>query len=107
MMKKGRPAVKLCCLARRGEEERLAEVIVRETTTIGVRIIETRRMALERSVSARATPYGDVRFKSVKLDGEILRSIPEYDDIRKIADETGLPMLSVRNVLRDMGFGIE
>ncbi|MDR3165801.1 MAG: nickel pincer cofactor biosynthesis protein LarC [Synergistaceae bacterium] len=99
LMKKGRPAVKFCCLSRRGEEECLAEIIARETTTIGVRIIETHRMALERSVSVRTTPLGDVRFKSVKLDGEILRSIPEYDDIRRIAAEKGLSMLSVRNAL--------
>jgi uncharacterized protein (DUF111 family) len=99
LMKKGRPAVKFCCLARQGEEERLAEVVARETTTIGVRIIGTRRLALERSVSARATPFGDVRFKSVSLRGETLRSVPEYDDIRKIAEERGIPMLSVRNAL--------
>jgi uncharacterized protein (DUF111 family) len=106
MMKKGRPAVKFCCLANPGGEERLAEVIVRETTTIGVRIIDVRRVALERSVSARSTPFGDIRFKSVKLNGEVLRSIPEYDDIRKMADESGLPMLSIRNALRDMGYGV-
>jgi uncharacterized protein (TIGR00299 family) protein len=99
LMKKGRPAVKFCCLAMRGEEERLAGVVARETTTIGVRIIGAGRIALERSVSTRATPLGDVRFKSVKLDGEILRSVPEYDDIRRIATETGLPMRSVRNAL--------
>jgi uncharacterized protein (TIGR00299 family) protein len=105
MMKKGRPAVKFCCLARQGEEERLAEVIARETTTIGVRIIGARRMALERSVSARATPFGNVRFKIVRLGGETLRSVPEYDDIRRIADERGLPMLSVRNALPGCGDG--
>ena len=103
LMKKGRPAVKFCCLARQGEEEKLAEVIARETTTIGVRIIGARRMALERSVSARATPLGDVRFKSVKLDGKILRSVPEYDDIRRIALERDMPMLSVRNALSEHG----
>ncbi|MDR0652513.1 MAG: nickel pincer cofactor biosynthesis protein LarC [Synergistaceae bacterium] len=103
MMKKGRPAVKFCCLAKSGKEERLAEVIARETTTIGVRIIDARRMALERSVSARPTPFGDIRFKSVKLDGEILRSVPEHDDIRRIAEERGLPMLSVRNALSRYG----
>ncbi|MDR1581431.1 MAG: nickel pincer cofactor biosynthesis protein LarC [Synergistaceae bacterium] len=101
LMKKGRPAVKFCCLARQGDAdaERLAEIIVRETTTIGVRMTCARRIALERSVSARATPFGDVRFKSVKLDGETLRSVPEYEDIRRIAEERGLPMLSVRNAL--------
>ncbi|MDR0764192.1 MAG: nickel pincer cofactor biosynthesis protein LarC [Synergistaceae bacterium] len=103
MMKKGRPAVKFCCLARQGDAERLAGVIARETTTIGVRIIGARRMVLERSVSLRATPFGGVRFKSVKLGGETLRSVPEYDDIRRISDERGLPMLSVRNALSGYG----
>jgi uncharacterized protein (DUF111 family) len=99
LMKKGRPAVKFCCLAKPGEEDRLAEVMARETTTIGIRIIGAGRMALERSVSARETAFGDVRFKSVRLGGEILRSVPEYDDIRRIAEERGLPMSSVRNAL--------
>ncbi|MDR1068732.1 MAG: LarC family nickel insertion protein, partial [Clostridiales Family XIII bacterium] len=36
LMKKGRPALKLCCLAREGDEERVSEIIMRETTTIGV-----------------------------------------------------------------------
>jgi uncharacterized protein (TIGR00299 family) protein len=99
LMKKGRPAVKLCCLAKRGEEERLAEVMMRETTTIGVRIIGTRRMSLGRTEERCATPVGEVAFKSVTLDGQVLRSVPEYEDVLRLAREKNLPAHDVRNAV--------
>ncbi|MDR1509061.1 MAG: nickel pincer cofactor biosynthesis protein LarC [Synergistaceae bacterium] len=99
LMKKGRPAVKLCCLAKRGEETRLAEVMMRETTTIGVRIIGTRRMSLARSEVIRATPIGEVTFKSVTLDGRVLRSVPEYEDVLRLAREKNLSAYDVRNAV--------
>ncbi|MDR1651122.1 MAG: nickel pincer cofactor biosynthesis protein LarC [Synergistaceae bacterium] len=96
LMKKGRPAVKLCCLVREEDVERCAETMMRETTTIGVRIVGTKRMSLERSLSRRPTPIGEVAFKSVSLDGRTLRSVPEYEDIMKIAREKKLTILDVR-----------
>jgi uncharacterized protein (DUF111 family) len=96
-MKKGRPAVKLCCLAKQGDEARLAEVMMRETTTIGVRIIGTKRMSLDRAEDRRVTPIGEISFKNVTLDGRILRSVPEYEDILRLAREKNLSAQEVRN----------
>jgi uncharacterized protein (TIGR00299 family) protein len=106
LMKKGRPAVKLCCLAKRGDEERMAEVMMRETTTIGVRIIGTKRLALERSVEKKTTPLGEVAYKSVVLDGEVLRSVPEYDDILAIARAKNLPIREVREAVGGKSNGL-
>jgi uncharacterized protein (TIGR00299 family) protein len=99
LMKKGRPAVKLCCLAKRGDETRLAEVMMRETTTIGVRITGTKRISLNRSEEMRVTPIGEIAFKSVTLDGRVLRSAPEYEDILRLAREKNLSAHDVRNVV--------
>jgi uncharacterized protein (TIGR00299 family) protein len=96
LMKKGRPAIKLCCLARAGDEERCAEAMMRETTTIGVRVTETKRMSLERSMSRRLTPIGEVAFKSVAMGGVTLRSVPEYEDVLKIAREKNMTMHDAR-----------
>jgi uncharacterized protein (DUF111 family) len=103
LMKKGRPAVKLCCLARRGGEELCAEIMMRETTTIGVRIIGVKRFSLERDAEKYSTPLGEVTFKSVFLDGRILRSVPEYEDILKIAREKNMTLRDVRNTVAEQG----
>jgi uncharacterized protein (TIGR00299 family) protein len=99
LMKKGRPAVKLCCLVKSGDEMRIAEVMMRETTTIGVRVVGTKRFSLERSVEKRATPVGEAVFKNAVLDGKVLRSVPEYEDILRLARENDLSAYDVRNAV--------
>ncbi|GHV31476.1 UPF0272 protein [Synergistales bacterium] len=98
LMKKGRPAVKLCCLGRAGDADRLAEIFIRETTTLGVRITNTRRIFAERSIDEVKTPLGNVRFKSAIIDGEVIRRAPEYDDILRIADEKNIPLPDARHI---------
>ncbi|MDR3255627.1 MAG: nickel pincer cofactor biosynthesis protein LarC [Synergistaceae bacterium] len=97
LMKKGRPAVKLCCLCEASEAERLGEIVIRETTTLGVRITATRRIFLEREVESVHTSLGDVRFKTAILEGRQLRKMPEYDDLLRISKEKGIPLPSLRS----------
>jgi uncharacterized protein (DUF111 family) len=96
LMKKGRPAFKFCCLAKPGDENRLAEAMMRETTTIGVRVTATRRLSLARRVETVRAEYGDVRFKSVSLDGGELRGAPEYDDLLAACRANGVTMYAAR-----------
>jgi uncharacterized protein (TIGR00299 family) protein len=98
LMKKGRPAVKLCCLGRAEDADRLAGIFIRETTTLGVRITNTRRIFAGRSIDEVKTPLGSVRFKSAIIGGEVIRRTPEYDDILRIADEKKIPLPKVRQV---------
>ncbi|OUO93023.1 nickel insertion protein [Cloacibacillus sp. An23] len=95
-MKKNRPAVKLCVLAAPEETERFAELMLRHTTTLGVRMREVERLMLAREIRKVGTRYGEVRFKRGMLGGETLKETPEYEDIRRIAHDTGLPMARVR-----------
>jgi hypothetical protein len=93
-MKKGRPAIVLAALAAPAAEDAVARAMLRETTTIGVRVRTERRHVLAREIVTVATPYGAVRVKSVGGDG-IRRWQAEYDDVLRIARERDLPLNEV------------
>lgn len=94
VMKKGRPAIVLGAMAAPAAETAVARAMLRETTTIGVRVRTERRHVLAREIVTVATPYGDVRVKNVGSDG-IRRRQPEYDDLLRIARERDLPLSEV------------
>jgi hypothetical protein len=90
-MKKGRPGTLLRVLARPEDRETLAQTIFAETSTLGLRTY-----AAERRVQARhwvdvETPHGKVRMK-VSDEGAYA---PEYEDCRRIAQESGVPLKHV------------
>lgn len=92
-MKKQRPGVKLCALARPADREAMLNLIFRESTTLGVRIAPLRRRALARGEEEVATPYGPVRVKVARgEDGAVLSAKPEFEDCRKIAERCGIPL---------------
>lgn len=98
-MKKNRPAVKLCCLGAIEDEERLAEVFLRETTTFGVRSRSCRRYVLKKTVESVETPLGSIRVKQALIQGEVIKQMPEFDDISALAKEHGLTLAEVRDML--------
>lgn len=100
-MKKNRPAVKLCLLALPGERERLAELVLRHTTTLGVRTRDVERFMLRRGVRTAQTRFGQVRVKSGLIGGAVIKEMAEYEDIKKIAVSTGLPMSAVRTAVAE------
>ncbi|HEY4442044.1 MAG TPA: nickel pincer cofactor biosynthesis protein LarC [Candidatus Elarobacter sp.] len=93
-MKKGRPAITLSAIAAPADEAAVAEAILTETTTIGVRIREERRRTLPRAEATIETPYGPVRAKRAGVNGHA-RVRPEYADLLRIARERRLPILDV------------
>ncbi len=93
-MKKGRPAAKLCALARPEDEERLAAVFLRETSTLGVRVSDRRRYEAPRRVETFASSLGEARFKVRELDGNE-RAEPEWEDVKALAAKHGLPAIEV------------
>jgi pyridinium-3,5-bisthiocarboxylic acid mononucleotide nickel chelatase len=91
-MKSGRPGVVLSVLARPEDEHAVAEAILRETTTLGVRVSTVLRWELER-VSRTLDVHGrPIRVKSGLFAGEIVNTWPEYGDCRRVAQETGTPV---------------
>lgn len=106
VMKKGRPGVKLTILSRFGEEAKLADVVLRETTSIGVRIRQEKRHTLERKMISVDTDLGSVRVKVSSRDGEVLNRMPEYEDCRKIASSRNIPLQDVYHAVeKAMGEG--
>jgi pyridinium-3,5-bisthiocarboxylic acid mononucleotide nickel chelatase len=95
-MKKGRPGAVLAVLALAKDEAMLADVIFRETTTLGVRVHEIRhRHEARREIRAVSTPFGDVHVKVKWIGTEAVDAVPEYEDCRLIAERTGTSLLRV------------
>jgi hypothetical protein len=85
-MKKNRPATLLGVIARRQDEATLADLILRETTTLGLRVQPIYRYEAQRNFRLVHTCYGDVKVKQKIINGKILQSMPEYDDCVRLAN---------------------
>ncbi len=94
-MKKNRPGVTLRVLGRPDQRDMLAEVLFRESTTLGVRYQVVNRMTLERSTIRLESPWGPMTVKRVPRPGGGSRNIPEYEECRRIALENGIPLKDV------------
>lgn len=94
-MKKNRPGLLLTILCEPGLAPKLADVVFRETTSIGVRVHEARRRCMERQIVSVTTPYGEVRMKLSRMNGSVLNAQPEYEDCRRIAEQHGVPLKQV------------
>ena len=87
-MKKNRPGILLTCMCRPLDREKMVELLFRHTTTLGVRESAFRRYTLSRESKTIQTPDGDIRVK-VSTGYGVTRKKPEFDDLAKIARETG------------------
>ena len=94
-MKKGRPGTLLTLLAKPEDAERLAKLIFRETTTIGIRTRREQRYVLPRRHETVNTQWGEVRMKIAQLNGTISNYAPEYEDCRRIAEQHHVPLKQV------------
>ena len=90
-MKKSRPGVLLRALCRPEKRQAVLDVFLRDTTTLGVREHRCSRTALQRSVSEADSPWGPVRCKQAGGYG-VSRKKYEFDDLARIARETGLSL---------------
>ena len=94
-MKKNRLATRLNVLAREIDFETLSEIILRETTSLGLRYNILNRLTLQREIIIKETQFGPVRFKQAWLEGENLYSKAEYDDCARIAKVHDMPIKDV------------
>ena len=95
-MKKSRPGIKLSVLCRPVDRERMAELIFRETTTLGVRWSLDQRWLLSREVKWLETDYGKIAIKIARHKGEIVNVTPEYEDLKAMAERTNIPLKTLR-----------
>jgi uncharacterized protein (TIGR00299 family) protein len=104
VMKKGRPAHQLACLARPADVARLTEIILRETPSLGVRWSLVGRHAAGRDSLPVETPWGAVRVKRKLIAGQVAGGAPEYEDCAALARASGAPLADIyRAALRAAG----
>lgn len=94
-MKKDRPGVVVTILARPEERRALVDLLLRETTTLGVRVTSCEREVLTRRIERVTTPYGVIRVKVAGLGAEGRKAAPEFEDCRAAARRHGVPLRQV------------
>lgn len=95
VMKRGRPGGILKALVSWERKEEVLRAMIRESTTIGVRMYRVRRRCLERRIERVETPWGPVRMKVSSDQGEMMNALPEYKDCEEIASRAGVPLKEV------------
>jgi uncharacterized protein (TIGR00299 family) protein len=91
-MKRGRPGFVLSALARPHDEAAVAEAILRETSSLGVRIAHLERRELERDWRTVEVDGEPVRVKVGRLDGKVVNLAPEHADCERAARIAGAPV---------------
>ncbi len=94
VMKKMRPGVKLSVLCDKSLRNDMINLILRETTSIGVRYDEASRVVMDRCSRKVRTKHGKVGIKVSSL-GDILKYSPEYEDCKALAAKKGVPILQI------------
>jgi pyridinium-3,5-bisthiocarboxylic acid mononucleotide nickel chelatase len=95
-MKKSRPGTLITVIAPTDRRHTLTDLLFKESTTIGVRYEEMSRTCLDRATEIVTTPYGDVRFKIARRNGQELNASPEFDDCVRLALEQGVSVKAVQ-----------
>jgi hypothetical protein len=99
-MKKGRPGVLLSVLCPVEAEDTIVSLLLRETSTLGVRLREVRRREAQREVLAFESSLGPAVVKVKRLPGEPPQAAPEYEVCRRLAEASGKPLAEVYRIVQ-------
>jgi pyridinium-3,5-bisthiocarboxylic acid mononucleotide nickel chelatase len=95
-MKKNRPGTLVTVLCSPEMVGKVADFLIRETTSIGLRYRIDHRIKAHRRIEKVETPFGPIRYKVASLNGgEVLNVFPEYEDCKRVALENGVPLKKV------------
>jgi uncharacterized protein (TIGR00299 family) protein len=94
-MKKGRAATLLSALVPAGLEDAAVALLMRETTTLGLRRRAVERYVAERGIVTVETVLGPIRVKRKRWHGQDLGAAPEYADCARLAREHGVALREV------------
>ena len=95
LMKKGRPGIQINVLCSAENRQKLIHILLTETTTFGVRYYAADRVILKREIVEIDTPWGPIRAKRGYLNGISIKTVPEYEDCKNIAEQNGVPLQTV------------
>ena len=99
-MKKNRPGILLTVLCLTEDADRLAEEMMKHTSTLGIRRQEMSRYVLQRSVETLSISYGEVRMKQASGMG-VKRSKPEFEDVAALARKYQVPLRTIREKITE------
>jgi hypothetical protein len=103
IMKRSRPGVVLTALCEPAQVADLSRLLFEESSTIGVRWTVYQRTRLDREMVRLDTAYGPVTFKVSRLEGRVVTVTPEFEEVRRIARDKGLPVREVLEQARGEG----
>jgi uncharacterized protein (TIGR00299 family) protein len=95
IMKKARPASKLSVLCSTKLADEIIDILIKHTTTLGIRKYKVEKMALKREFQQIKTRFGPVTIKTAFYKGKRLRTKPEFEDCVRIAKENKVPVQTV------------
>jgi uncharacterized protein (TIGR00299 family) protein len=95
VMKKGRAALLLSVLCDRDHEEALVDLLMRQTSTLGMRRSMVDRHVAERALVTVDTHYGPLRVKVKTWRGDVIGAAPEYEDCAAAAQTHAVPLTQV------------
>jgi len=101
LMKKGRAGHLITVMSEPTLAARLADHLLRHSTTLGVRVTSAQRVTAQRRIIEVQTHLGIARVKVKELAGKAVDAAPEYEDCRRISRETGIDLREVMRAVAD------
>lgn len=95
-MKKNRPANLFSVLLSANILQDCVRIIFKESSTIGLRVREVRRITASRELRRVETPFGNAGVKVSAFEGEVVHMSPEYEDCKRLAAEKNIPLKTVQ-----------
>lgn len=96
-MKKNRPGTKLSALCKKEDVELLTDIILKHTSTFGVRTYEVNRTMLDREFVKVDTKYGKITVKTGILNGEVIKIAPEYEECKNLSKVLNINVMEIYN----------
>jgi pyridinium-3,5-bisthiocarboxylic acid mononucleotide nickel chelatase len=97
-MKKNRPGLLITLVCRPADSKSLTELLISETTTLGVRFQELSRSAMQREVVRVEIVYGEIDVKVARYGDSIVKVMPEFEDCREAAVRHNVALREVTRV---------
>jgi hypothetical protein len=98
-MKKNRPGVRLTAVTEPKDTDRLARLILRQSSAIGLRTSTCQRLKLRREAGTVQTELGQVQVKLLFEGATLLRIAPEYESCRALAAASGRPLPEIYRIV--------
>jgi uncharacterized protein (TIGR00299 family) protein len=94
-MKKNRPAVMVTVICQIEDGDSIADLLLSESSTLGIRISQVQRLKAQRQFEHIETPIGSLVVKVKRLGERVISAAPEYEECQRLAQQRGIPLEEV------------